>query len=129
MSADRDFEHFIDSVMEADFEYDDLVRVVGDYHKDGIDRFDAEKILNDFCGIRYRYTFLYIAITVIHAIARPKKDHKQSMKHLKRANVLLAEMIHQMERVNNAAKEGEQETTRTGEADEEGREDSEDKEA
>ena len=129
MAVDREFEHFIDTIMEADFEYDDLVRVVGDYHKDGIDKFDSEKILNDFCGIRYRYTFLYIAITVIHAIARPKKDHKQSMRHLKRANVLLAEMIHQMQRVNDATKEGDEEATGASEIDEEDGEDSEDKEA
>lgn len=129
MAVDREFEHFIDSVMEADFEYDDLVRVVGDYHKEGIDKFDSEKILNDFCGIRYRYTFLYIAITVIHAIARPKKDHKQSMRHLKRANVLLAEMIHQMQRVHDAAQEGDEEAAEGGETDEEGGQDSTGEEA
>lgn len=101
--VDKNFERFVDEVMEAGFEYDDLVRVVGGYGREGIDKFDAEKLLSDFCGVRYRYTFLYIAITIVHAIARPKKDHKQSVKHLKRASVLLAELIHQMERLHDSA--------------------------
>src|SRR5574343_224316 len=107
MAVDKQFESFVDEVLEAEFEYDDLVRVVSDYQVGGIDKFDSEKLLSDFCGIRYRYTFLYIAIAVIHAISRPKKSHAQSIKHIRRAITLLSEMAHQMERVHAAGEEDE----------------------
>lgn len=115
MAVDKNFEGFVDEVTEAEFEYDDLVRVVSDYHHEGIDRFDSEKLLSDFCGLRYRYTFLYIAIAVIHAISRPKKSHKQSIRHLRRAITLLSEMVHQMERVHAIDEENDKEASHEGE--------------
>jgi hypothetical protein len=103
------FEEFIDSVMEADFEVDDIKRVINDIEtgqSNGIDRLDSEKLLAEFCSLRYKYAFIYIAFNAIHQIAKPKSDYKSNLKHIRRAINLLAMLKREMENLQNAMEEG-----------------------
>ena len=48
----RDFEEFIDDILDADFEVDDIKRIVKNMDS-GIDSLDAEKLIPEFCSLRY----------------------------------------------------------------------------
>lgn len=100
----RDFENFVDELLENDFEYDDIVRVAKE--SGPIDRFDADKLLPDFCSMRYRFTFMYLAVGIINLITRPKKTHEISIKHLRKARFLLGSLISCMEDVHARAEKG-----------------------
>jgi hypothetical protein len=119
--ADMEFENIIDELLENDFEYLDIVRVTT--QGDGsVDKSDAEKLIADFCSLRYRHTFIYFAMSAIGLISRPKKDHKTSVRHLKKAIHILEVMLSNMERVHEriqAKKEGEEGEGKEGEEAEE----------
>jgi hypothetical protein len=42
---------------------------------------------------------MYMSFSIIHYIARPKKNYDESIKHLKRAGGLLASLVHEMKRI------------------------------
>jgi len=95
-----EFEEFIDDAIDADFEYDDIIRVSKSLDAgDGIDHLDAEKLIPDFCSLRYKYIFMYMSFSVIHYITRPKKNYEDSIKHLRKAGGLLASLVHEMKRI------------------------------
>lgn len=105
------FEEFIDSVLEADFEVDDIKRVINDIEtgqSNGIDRLDSEKLLAEFCSLRYKYAFLYIAFNAIHQIAKPKTDFVANIKHIKRSIGLLAMLKREMEALQSSMEEDEE---------------------
>ena len=108
MSSDRSFEEFIDEILDADFEIDDLRRVV-DSCENGIDKFDAEKLLADFCAIRYKYAFMYLAFSSVYLITKPKQDYVSNMKHIKRAMNILSMLKREMKRLQKAIEESKEE--------------------
>jgi hypothetical protein len=62
----REFEEFIDDAIDADFEYDDIIRVSKLLDAgDGIDHLDSEKLIPDFCSLRYKFIFMYMSFRLI----------------------------------------------------------------
>ena len=95
-----EFEEFIDDAIDADFEYDDIVRVSKLLDAgEGIDHLDSEKLIPDFCSLRYKYIFMYMSFSVIHYITRPKKNYDESIRHLRKAGGLLGTLVHEMKRI------------------------------
>lgn len=108
------FEEFIDSTIDADFEYEDIKRVIKDFQYDessGIDRLDSEKLLSEFCSLRYKYAFMYISFSAINQITRPKSDFKRNLSHIKKAINLLIMLKCEMENLHNTIKEEEDNDT------------------
>jgi hypothetical protein len=110
----REFEEFIDDILDADFEVDDIKRIVKSMDS-GIDSLDAEKLIPEFCSLRYRYAFMYLAFSAIYLIAKPKEDYQRNLKHIKRAMRILGMLVHEMTRLQEAIEEEEEDKDGTGE--------------
>lgn len=91
----REFEEFIDEIMDSEFEVDDIKRVVESMDS-GIDNLDAEKLIPEFCSLRYRYAFMYLAFSAVYLITKPKEDYQKNLKHIKRAMRILGMLVHEM---------------------------------
>ncbi len=100
MSIDKDWEEFVDDVADAEFEWDDLSRVVNEREK-GIDEFDAQRVLSDLCSLRYRCAFTQMALTAINLVARPAADYKKSIRNIRRARDLLDTLAFHLKRIGS----------------------------
>lgn len=99
------FEEFIDSCLEADFEFEDIKRVIKEFEsnsKIGIDRLDSEKLLSEFCSLRYKYAFMFISFSAINHITKPKSDFKRNISHIRKAINLLIMLKCEMESLHNS---------------------------
>jgi hypothetical protein len=110
----REFEEFIDDILDADFEVDDIKRIAKTMDS-GIDSLDAEKLIPEFCSLRYRYAFMYLAFSAIYLITKPKEDYQRNLKHIKRAMRILGMLVHEMTRLQEAIEEKEEDKDGTGE--------------
>jgi hypothetical protein len=92
--AENNWEDFVDGILEANFEYDDLKRVMDDVadNENGIDNNDSERLLVDFCATRYRFAFVQMAVNAIYYVTKPKTDYKSGARHIRKAISLLMSM-------------------------------------
>lgn len=89
--SENNWEEFVDGILEANFEYDDLKRVMNDVadNQSGIDNNDSERLLLDFCATRYRFAFVQLAVNAIYYVTKPKNDYKSGARHIRKAISLL----------------------------------------
>lgn len=127
MASPKDWNRFLDEITFADIEHEDLVRITRTAD-DGIDEFDAEKVMSDLCSLRYRFGFIYLGMQACSYISRPKECLHQSIRDIGKAikvlRFLKAALIETQEELDEDEEEDgreearEENTGETNEADE-----------